>query len=141
MEFDLAAAPTESTMVRYFKEGLKPSIKAEMDQDATHLNNYKELVVKLVRAKANAGLQSSFYVRETDLQVLQRSRPAHNTMHKVQTQRAVNREDDSKACKVPTSTQESEPSNKAKKGKKKRYHKDKKDFKEPKDSSTQILLS
>ena len=31
MEFDPAAAPTESTMVRYFEEGLKPSIKAEMD--------------------------------------------------------------------------------------------------------------
>ena len=31
MEFDLAAAPTESTIVRYFEKGLKPSIKAEID--------------------------------------------------------------------------------------------------------------
>ena len=31
IEFDLAAAHTESTMVRYFEEGPKPSIKAEMD--------------------------------------------------------------------------------------------------------------
>ena len=31
IEFDPLAAPTESTMVRYFEEGLKPSIKAEMD--------------------------------------------------------------------------------------------------------------
>ena len=46
MEFDPAAAPMESTMVRYFEEGLKPSIKAEIDQNATHLDDYEELVVK-----------------------------------------------------------------------------------------------
>ena len=49
MEFDQAAAPTESTMVRYFEESLKPSIKAEIDQNATHLDNYEELVAKAVR--------------------------------------------------------------------------------------------
>ena len=31
IKFDLVAATTESTIVRYFDEGLKPSIKAEMD--------------------------------------------------------------------------------------------------------------
>ena len=67
MEFDPAAASTESTMVRYFEEGLKPSIKAEMDQDATHLDDYEELVAKAVRAEAKAGLRSSSYVREADL--------------------------------------------------------------------------
>ena len=67
MEFDPAAAPEESTMVRYFEEGLKPSIKAEMDQDATHLDDYEELVAKAVRAEAKAGLRPSSYVRETDI--------------------------------------------------------------------------
>ena len=57
----------ESTMVKYFKKGLKPSIKAEIDQDATHLDDYKKLVAKVVRAKAKAGLWPSFYVRETDI--------------------------------------------------------------------------
>ena len=56
-------------MVRYFEEDLKPSIKAEMDQDATHLDDYEELVVKAVRAEAKAGLQPSFFMREADLQV------------------------------------------------------------------------
>ena len=70
-------------MVRYFKEGLKPSIKAEMDQDATHLDNYKELVAKAVIAEAKAGLRPSSYVWEADLQVLQRSWPTHTTAHKV----------------------------------------------------------
>ena len=73
MEFDPAAAPMESTMVRYFEEGLKPSIKTKMDQDATHLDNYEELVAKAVRAEAKAGLRPSSYMRETDIQVLRGS--------------------------------------------------------------------
>ena len=83
MEFDLAAAPTESTMVKYFEEGLKLSIKAKMDRDAIHLDDYEELVAKAVRAKAKAGLRSSFYVRETDIKVLQRSRLAPITAYKI----------------------------------------------------------
>ena len=67
IEFDPAAAPTESTMIRYFEEGLKPSIKAKMDQDTTHLDDYEELIAKAVRAEAKAGLQPSSYVREADL--------------------------------------------------------------------------
>ena len=62
IKFDPAAAPTGSTMVRYFEKGLKPSIKAKMDQDATHLDDYEELVAKAVRAEAKAGLRPSSYV-------------------------------------------------------------------------------
>ena len=66
MEFDLAAAPTEFSIIRYFEEGLKSSIKAEIDQDATYLDNYEELVAKAVRAAVKAGLQPSSYVWKTD---------------------------------------------------------------------------
>ena len=66
IEFDSVTAPTESTIVRYFEEGLKPSIKAEIDQDASHLNDYEELVAKTVRTEAKAGLRPSSYVQETD---------------------------------------------------------------------------
>ena len=138
-EYDPVAAPTEVTMVRYFEEGLKPSIKAEMDQDESQLIDYEELVAKAVRAEAKAGLRPSSYVRETDLNCLQGNRPAHITAHKDQTQGAVNRGDDSKASKgsasAPASapTQESEPSDKAKKDKKK-YWRDKRGSREPKDS-------
>ena len=142
-EYDPVAAPTEVTMVRYFEEGLKPSIKAEMDQDNSQLINYEELVAKVVRAEAKAGLRPSSYVRETDLSCLRGNRPAHTTAHKVQTQGAGkdHRGDDSKASKgsastpASASTQDSEPSDKAKKDKKKNWE-GKKDFKEPKDSTT-----
>ena len=43
-------------MVRCFEKSLKPSIKTEMDQDATHLDNYEELVAEAIRAEAKAGL-------------------------------------------------------------------------------------
>ena len=62
MEFDPAATPTKSTMVRYFEEDLKPSIKAEIDQDNPQLVDYKELVAKAIMAKAKSGLQPSFYI-------------------------------------------------------------------------------
>ena len=57
-------------MVRYFEEGLKPSIKAKIDQDTSYLDKYEELVAKAVNAEAKAGLQPSSYVQETDQQVL-----------------------------------------------------------------------
>ena len=141
-EYDPVVAPTEVTMVRYFEEGLKPSIKAEMDQDDSQLIDYEELVAKAVRAEAKAGLRPSSYVRETDLSCLRGNRPPHTTAHKVQTQGAVknHRRDDSKTSKSSASTpaastQDSKPSNKGKKDKKKKYWRGKKDSKEPKDST------
>ena len=134
MEFDPAAAPTESTMVRYFEERLKPSIKAEIDQDATHLDDYEELVSKAVRAEAKAGLRPSSYVREADLQVLRGSRPTYTTAHKVQTQEAVTRGDKSKTKAPASAPTNLEPSDKARKDKKKKQHRDKRDSRESKDT-------
>ena len=53
-------------MIRYFKRDLKLSIKTKMDQDATHLNNYKKLIAKIVKAEVKVGLQPSFYIWETN---------------------------------------------------------------------------
>ena len=123
MEFDPAAGPTKSRMIRYFEEGLKPSIKAEINQDATHLADYEELVAKAVKAKTKAGLRLSSYIQETDIQVLRENRPAHTTAHKVQTQGAVSHGDESRG-NGPASTPASASTNpesfdKARKDKKK----------------------
>ena len=138
IEFDPAAASTESTMVRYFEEGLKPFIKAEMDQDAIHLDDYKELVAKAMRAEAKAGLRPSSYVWETDIQVFRGNRPAHTIAHNVQTQGAVSCGDESRG-KGPASTPAStftnpESSNKARKDKKKKQHRDKRDSRKSRDT-------
>ena len=67
IKFDPAATFTESTMIRYFEKSLKLSIKAKIDQDATQLDNYEELIAKVVKAEAKAYLQSSFYIQKTDI--------------------------------------------------------------------------
>ena len=110
-------------MVRYFEKGPKPSIKTEIDQDTTHLDDYEELVAKAIRTEAKAGLQPSFYIRETYIQVLRGNQPAHTTAHKVQTQGAVSCRNESRD-KDPASTPTSaftnpESSVKAKKDNKK----------------------
>ena len=140
MEFDRIATPTEFTMVRYFEKGLKPSIKAEIDQDNFQLLNYEELVAKAVRTKAKAGVRPSSYVQKTDLHCLWGNRPAYTTTHKVQMSGAVNRGDDFKASKAPASTQKSEPSDKARKNKKKKQYKDKRDSWEFRDSTTLAIV-
>lgn len=66
IEYDLTATPKKSIIVRIFKEGLKLSIKAEINQDTIQLNDYKELTIKVVKAKAKAGLWPSFHIREID---------------------------------------------------------------------------
>ena len=128
-------------MVRYFEESLKLSIKAKIDQNAIHLDDYKELVAKAVRAEAKTRLQPSFYMRKMDIQILWGSWPTHTTAHKVQMQGGMNCGEDFKASKAPASTsiQDFNPSNKAKKNKKKKYRKDKRDSKKPKDAITSAI--
>lgn len=133
LEFDAAAAPTELTMVRYFEEGLKPSIKAEMDPDAHQLDSFEDLVTKAVKAEAKAGLRPSSYVRKTDHYCPRGSRPAHTTAHKVQTQGSSMKDPRAEEPKEKTSAPRSEPpepSEKARKEKKKKAQKDKRDRKD-----------
>ena len=52
----MAVASIGLTIVGYFKKSLKPSIKAKTNQNATHLDKYEELVVKVIRAQAKADL-------------------------------------------------------------------------------------
>lgn len=56
IEFQLVTSFTEFTIVKYFEESLKEFIKAKIDQDAIHLDDYEELAVKVVRAKAKVSL-------------------------------------------------------------------------------------
>ena len=123
-------------MVWYFEKDLKPSIKAEVDQDAIHLEDYEELIRKAVRNEAKAGLWPSSHMQDIDILVLQGSWPAYTTAHKVQIQGAMYRRENSKAFKAPASTPESEPFDKARKDKKKKQYKNRKDSGEPKNSNT-----
>ena len=62
IKFHLVAILTESIMVKYFVEGLKPFITTGMDRDATHLDDYKELIAKVVKAEVKADLWLNFNI-------------------------------------------------------------------------------
>ena len=49
-------------MICYFWEGLKPSIKVEIEQQHWESMNFEELVQKTVNAEAKKGLKSSTMV-------------------------------------------------------------------------------
>ena len=55
-EFDLVAAPNEDIMIRYFQEGLRPSIQAQLDIRNRDLDSWDEVVDKTVDAKDKTSL-------------------------------------------------------------------------------------
>lgn len=46
----LTGVPEESDLIRFFREGLKPSIKAQMEQRGREINSWDELVEKVIEA-------------------------------------------------------------------------------------------
>ena len=85
-EFDLIRTPNKLTMICYFREGLKPSIKVEIEQQDRESTNFEEMVQKAVNAETKAGLRSSIMVWELDARCPKGHRLSHNTSSKVQTQ-------------------------------------------------------
>ena len=76
IEFDSEWAPEEGTMIRYFREGLRPSVRVEMEQRGRELDSFEELVEKAVDAEAKAAFWPRSYARETDQHCLRGSRPS-----------------------------------------------------------------
>ena len=73
-------------MICYFREGLKLSIKVEMEQQDRESVNFEEMVQKAVNAKAKAGLRSTTMVQDLNIRCPQGHRPSNNTTSKMQTQ-------------------------------------------------------
>ena len=63
-------------MIQCFLEGLKPSVRAQMDTQSRDLNSWKEAMEKIVNAKAKAMLQSSFSTRNMDSRCPRENKPA-----------------------------------------------------------------
>lgn len=57
LEFDADGAPEESDQIRFFREGLKPSIKAQMEQRGRESDDGELMIEKAVEAEAKAGLE------------------------------------------------------------------------------------
>ncbi len=75
-EFDPSDAPNEITFIRYFQEGLRPSIRAQLDHRGRDLDGWEEVVEKAGDAKTKANLQLPFYVRDIDTKCPKGHRPS-----------------------------------------------------------------
>ncbi len=69
-EFDPTSAPNETTLIRYFREGLRPSIWAQLDHRGQDLDGWEKVVEKVGDVEAKANLQPLFYVRDIDVRCL-----------------------------------------------------------------------
>ena len=74
-EFDSVAAPNDDSLIRYFREGLRPSIRAQLDARGRDLDSWDEVVEKIVDAEAKASLQLYSRTREMDSKCPQGERP------------------------------------------------------------------
>ena len=125
LAYDPVGAPAEPTMLRYFREGLRPSILAELQNEDHELENFLQIVKKAVAAEAKANLRSRATTKDMDQHCPRGSRSAHSTAAKAsaQGQSTKNlREEEPKVRAPESSTSRSsnpEPSAKARREKKK----------------------
>ena len=83
-EFDEERAPEESDLIRFFREGLRPSIKAQMEQRGREYNSWEKFVEKAMDAEAKASLQPPSILHEMDQHCSYGNQPAHSTVAKSQ---------------------------------------------------------
>ena len=66
LEYNPVRTPTESTMLRYIREGLKPSVLAELGYRDLELESFNQMVKKVVDAKTKSALRSCSNIKEMD---------------------------------------------------------------------------
>ena len=135
LEYDPAGAPGEPTMLRYFREGLRPSIRVELEHRDLELESFEQLVKKVVEAEGKASLRPRTTTREMDQRCPQGNRPAHTTVAKSSASATWDPQDEPSE-KVPTqynpphfshphsSRSENCPDRKARKEKKKKHRRE-----------------
>ena len=69
-------------MLRYFREGLRPSIRVELEHRDLELESFEQLVKKVVEAEGKASLRPRTTTREMDQRCPQGNRPAYTTVAK-----------------------------------------------------------
>ena len=82
LEYDLVGALTKHTMLRYFREGLKPSILAELEYRDLKLESFDQMIKKVINAEAKSTLRPRSSTKEMDPNCPQGSRLANSTVAK-----------------------------------------------------------
>ena len=116
-------------MLKYFREGLRPSIRVELEHRDLELESFEQLVKKVVEAEGKASLRPRTITREMDQHCFRGSRPANTTVAKASTPSSSMKDPRVEEPKVQTQEatspyhpESTETSNKkARKEKKRRY--------------------
>ena len=122
LEYDPVGAPTKPTMLRYFREGLKPSVLAELKHRDLELESFNQMIKKAVDVEAKSALRARSSTKEMDQNCLWGSRPANSTVAKGQGNAIKDsrlEEPKVRDTEAPSGPQRSESSKKARKEKKK----------------------
>ena len=124
LEYDPVGAPIKSTMLRYFREGLTPSVLAELKYRDLELKSFNQMVKKAVNAKAKLTLRPCSSTKKMDQNCPRGNQPANSTVTK--SQGSAIKDPRSEKPKVRgielSGPQQSESSEKARKEKKKEQH-------------------
>ena len=83
-KFDEEGAPEKSELIRFFREGFRPLVKAQIKQRGREHDSWEVLVKKSIDTKAKASLQPPSILREMDQCCPHSNRPAHSTVAKSQ---------------------------------------------------------
>ena len=66
LEYDPVGAPTKLTILRYFQEGLKPSVLTELEHQDLELESFDQMVKKAVDAEAKLAIRPRSSTKEID---------------------------------------------------------------------------
>ena len=66
LEYNPVRAPTKPTMLKYFQEGLKPSVLTELEYRDLELESFNQMVKKAVNAKAKSAFQPRSSTKDID---------------------------------------------------------------------------
>ena len=131
LKFDDAGAPEEPYLIRFFRKGLRPSIRAQMEQRGRELDSWTEIVEKAVDAEAQASLQPTSYIKEMDQRCLRGNRPNStrastqgNLIRDPRTEESRSKPQEPKASAPQHQAEASEKARKEKKKKDRRFGRD-----------------
>ena len=82
LEYNPVGAPTEPTMFRYFRKGLKPSVLVELEHQDLKLENFDQMVKKAVNAKAESALCLCSSTKEMNQNCFRGNWPVNSTVAK-----------------------------------------------------------
>ena len=127
LEYNPVGAPTKPTILRYFREGLKPSVLAEWEHRDFELENFNQMVKKIVDTETKSALRPCSSTKKMDQNCPRGNQPTNTTIAKSQSSAMKDprsKKPEVRGTKLSSGLQWSESSKKAQKEKKEQRRRD-----------------